>query len=65
MIAGADLIEELSMYPVAPATMQPMTSPIIIEIFFIKGEPKISVRMMEMKDRKPRPMNSTDPHLEI
>jgi len=31
------------------------------EMFFMKGEPNISVRMMEIKDRKPIPTNSAEP----
>ena len=31
------------------------------EMFLRNGEPNISVRMMLMKDRKPRPMNSGEP----
>jgi len=33
----------------------------MILIFFKNGEPKISVRMMETKDRNPKPINSGDP----
>ena len=55
----------LSMYPVAPATIQPKARPAMILIFFMNGDPKISVNMMETKDRKPRPMNSGDPHLDM
>jgi hypothetical protein len=33
-------------------------------IFFRNGDPNSSVNTIEMKDKKPRPMNSADPHLE-
>lgn len=55
---------ELSIYPVAPATMQPMTKPTIIDAFFRNGEPNSSTRRMLTKDRKPRPMNWGEPHLQ-
>lgn len=32
-------------------------------IFFMNGDPKSSVRMMETKDKNPSPMNSGEPHL--
>jgi hypothetical protein len=51
------------MYPAPPATIHPTASPTIILIFFINGEPKISVRIIETKDRNPMPMNSGDPQL--
>jgi hypothetical protein len=35
----------------------------MILIFFKNGEPKISVSMMETKDKNPKPMNSGDPQL--
>jgi hypothetical protein len=42
--------------------MHPTSNPTIILIFFMNGEPKISVKIMETKDRNPRPMNWGDPH---
>ena len=54
---------ELSIYPVAPATMQPKAKPTIIDTFFRKGEPNSSTSRMLTKDRKPRPMNWGEPHL--
>ena len=57
VIAGAEFIVELSIYPAAPATIHPTSSPTMILIFFKNGEPKISVKMIETKDRNPRPMN--------
>jgi hypothetical protein len=63
VIAGADWIVVLSMYPAPPATIQPTASPTMILIFFINGEPNISVRMIVAKDRKPRPINSGEPQL--
>jgi hypothetical protein len=62
VIAGADVIVDPSMYPAAPATMHPTANPTMILMFLRKGDPKISVRMIEMNDRNPRPMNSGDPH---
>lgn len=50
-----------SMYPAAPATMQPTASPTIMLMFLRNGEPKSSVRMMLTNDRKPSPMNSGEP----
>lgn len=35
----------------------------MIEIFLRNGEPNSSVRMIDTKDKNPRPMNSGDPHL--
>jgi hypothetical protein len=61
-MAGADSIVLESMYPAAPAIMQPTNSPMIMEIFLRNGEPNISVRMMDTKERNPRPMNSGEPH---
>ena len=61
MIPGADLMFESSIYPAAPATMHPTASPTIMLIFFRKGDPNISVRIMLTNDRNPRPMNSGDP----
>lgn len=63
VIDGADLMLELSIYPVAPATMQPTAKPTIIDTFFRNGEPNSSTSRMLTKDRKPRPMNSGEPHL--
>ena len=57
VMAGAVLIVLLSMYPAAAATIHPTNSPIMMLIFFINGEPSISVRMMVTKDKKPRPIN--------
>ena len=57
VIAGAELIVELSIYPAAAATIHPTSSPTMILTFFKNGEPKISVKMMETKDRNPRPIN--------
>ena len=54
---------ELSIYPVAPATMQPTAKPIIIDTFFMNGEPNNSTSRMLTNDRKPRPMNWGEPHL--
>jgi hypothetical protein len=45
--------------------MQPTAKPMKILMFFINGEPKSSVIIMVIKERKPRPMNSADPQLEI
>ena len=45
--------------------MQPTAKPIKILIFFMNGEPKSSVIMMVINERKPRPMNSADPQLEV
>ena len=64
VIDGADLMLELSIYPVAPATMHPTTKPTIIDAFFKNGEPNSSTRSMLTKDRKPRPMNWGEPHLQ-
>jgi hypothetical protein len=33
-------------------------------VFFRNGDPNISVKMIEMKETNPRPMNSGDPHLQ-
>jgi hypothetical protein len=63
VIAGADLILLPSIYPAAPATIQPTTNPTMILIFFKNGDPNISVSEMEINDRNPNPMNSGDPHL--
>lgn len=63
VIAGADLIVVLSKYPAPPATMQPTARPTMILIFFRNGDPNSSVSMIDMKDRKPRPINSGEPHL--
>ena len=63
VIAGADLIPLPSIYPAAPATIHPTARPTMILMFFKNGDPKSSVRMMLTKERKPRPMNSGEPHL--
>lgn len=63
VIAGAVLILLPSIYPAAPATIHPTARPTMILIFFRNGDPKSSVRIMLTKDRKPRPMNSGEPHL--
>lgn len=63
VIAGAVVMLLPSMYPAAPATMQPTASPTMMLMFFKNGEPNISVMTMLMNDRKPRPMNSGEPHL--
>ena len=63
VIAGAVEMELPSMYPAAPATIQPTTRPTMIEMFLRKGDPKSSVKRMEKNERKPRPMNSGEPHL--
>ena len=62
-MAGADLMELPSIYPVAPAMIQPTARPTMMLAFFRKGEPKSSVRMMVTNERNPRPMNSGEPHL--
>jgi hypothetical protein len=63
--AGALLMLLPSMYPVAPATMQPTTRPMMILMFFMNGEPNSSVKSMLMKLRKPSPMNCGDPQLDM
>ena len=45
--------------------MQPTANPMKILMFFINGEPKSSVIMIVEKERKPRPINSADPQLEV
>lgn len=57
VMAGAEVIVLLSIYPAAAATMHPTSNPTIMLIFFMNGEPKSSVKIMETKDRNPRPMN--------
>lgn len=64
-MAGALLIVVSSIYPAAPATMQPTARPTIMLIFLRNGEPNISVRMMVTKDRNPRPINSGEPQLKV
>ena len=61
VIAGAVLMLDPSINPVAPATIHPTAKPIIILIFFRKGDPNISVRIMLMNERNPMPMNSGEP----
>lgn len=63
VIAGAEVIVLPSIYPVAPATIHPTASPMMILAFFKKGEPNNSVMMMETNERKPSPMNCGEPHL--
>lgn len=62
-MAGAEVMVLPSIYPAAPATIQPTASPTMILAFFRNGEPNNSVIMMVMNERKPRPMNSGEPHL--
>ena len=64
VIAGAVLMLLPSMYPAAPATIQPTASPMIIDMFFRKGDPNSSVIMIDTKDKKPRPINSGEPQLD-
>lgn len=61
VMAGAVVMLLPSMYPAAPATMQPTARPTMTEMFLRKGDPNSSVRMMLTNDRKPRPMNSGEP----
>lgn len=61
VIAGAVVMLLPSMYPAAPATMQPTAKPTMTEMFLRKGDPNSSVMMMLMKDRNPSPMNSGEP----
>ena len=63
VIAGAVRILLPSMYPAAPATIQPTTRPTMMLIFFRKGEPKSSVSTILMKERNPRPISSGEPQL--
>ena len=63
VIGGAEVILLPSMYPAAPATMQPTARPTTMLIFLRNGEPNSSVKIIDMNDRKPRPMNSGEPHL--
>ena len=65
VIAGAVLMLDPSMYPAAPATIHPTASPTMMEMFLRKGDPKSSVRTIETNERKPRPMNSGEPQLEV
>lgn len=44
--------------------MHPTTKPTIMLMFLRNGDPKISVKMIDMKETNPRPMNSGDPHLQ-
>ena len=62
-MVGAEVIVLPSIYPAAPATIHPTISPTMILAFFKNGEPNNSVMMMVTNDRKPRPMNSGEPHL--
>ena len=62
VIPGAVVMLLPSIYPAAPETMQPIASPTMILIFFKNGDPNNSVRTIEMNDKKPRPMNSGEPH---
>jgi hypothetical protein len=62
-MAGADLILLPSIYPVAPETMQPTARPMMMDMFFMNGDPNISVSIIVTKDKKPSPMNSGEPHL--
>lgn len=62
VMAGAVEMDDPSIYPAAPATMQPTARPTMIEMFLRKGEPNSSVRMMETNDRNPRPIISGLPH---
>ena len=62
VIAGAVLILDPSINPVAPATMHPTANPTIILIFLRNGEPSISVSTMLTKDKNPMPINSGEPH---
>lgn len=62
-MAGAEVMVLPSIYPAAPPTTHPTTSPTMILAFFKKGEPNSSVMMMVTNERKPRPMNSGEPHL--
>lgn len=61
-MAGAVVMLEPSMYPAAPETIHPTANPTMILVFLRKGDPKISVRTILMKDRNPMPMNSAEPH---
>lgn len=61
VIAGAVVMLDPSMYPTAPATIQPIASPTMILMFLRNGEPKSSVRMMLTNDKKPSPINSGEP----
>lgn len=58
---GAAVMPESSKYPVAPATMQPMSRPMMTLVDFMIGEPNRSQKMMVMKTRNPRPMYSALP----
>lgn len=62
-MAGAEVIVLPSIYPAAPAAIQPTTRPTMILAFFKNGEPNNSVMMIVTNERKPRPMNSGEPHL--
>jgi len=65
VIAGADVIVESLMYPVAAATMHPTSNPTIILAFFRNGLPNNSVKIIAMNERNPRPMNSGLPLKEM
>ena len=62
LAAGAAVMPEALKYPHAAATIQPMSRPTTTAQDFMIGDPKRSARMMETKTRKPRPMNSAEPH---
>ena len=62
-MVGAEVMALPSIYPAAPATIHPTASPTMILAFFKNGEPNSSVIMMVTNERKPRPMNSGEPHL--
>jgi len=62
-MVGAEVMVLPSIYPAAPATMHPIASPTMVLAFFKNGEPNSSVIMMVTNERKPRPMNSGEPHL--
>lgn len=63
VMVGAELMVLPSIYPAAPATIHPTASPTMILAFFKNGEPSSSVIMIVTNERKPRPMNSGEPHL--
>ena len=62
-MAGALFIELASMYPAAPATIDPTSRPTMMDAFLRKGEPKSSTRTIVMKERKPRPMYCGEPQV--
>ena len=63
VMVGAEVMALPSIYPAAPATIHPTASPTMILAFFKNGEPNSSVIMMVTNERKPRPINSGEPHL--